>query len=308
MKKVLIMGGNEFVGKATAKKFLKENYIVYVLNRGNRKNLKDVIHLKCDRNNIQNMKEILKDIYIDTIVDISAYTQSQVEILQIIMKEHFKHYILMSSASVYSNISIYPVKENDPVGKNIIWGDYAKNKFLAEKETIKNAKVNNFKYTIFRPFYIYGIGNNLDRENYIFSRIKYSLPVFLPNKGENIIQFGYIEDLTEAILNASQDEKYHNDIFNISGDEYITFNQLVKTCAEVMNKEVKIKYINTFENNVKARDWFPFRDIALFGNISKIKEKGFSNKYTLVKGLRETYQYCEENNLLMKPNLNKLEK
>ena len=34
--------------------------------------------------------------------------------------------------------------------------------------TIENSRLYNFKYTIFRPFYIYGIGNNLDREKLFF--------------------------------------------------------------------------------------------------------------------------------------------
>ena len=42
MKKILIMGGNQFVGKEIAKKFLEKNNTVYVLNRGTRKNIEGV--------------------------------------------------------------------------------------------------------------------------------------------------------------------------------------------------------------------------------------------------------------------------
>ena len=46
MKKILVMGGNQFVGKESSKKLLEKNYKVYVLNRGIRKNLDNVIFLK----------------------------------------------------------------------------------------------------------------------------------------------------------------------------------------------------------------------------------------------------------------------
>ena len=174
MKKILVMGGNQFVGKEVAKKLLEKNYKVYVLNRGIRKNLDNVIFLKADRKNISEMKNILKNIEVDVIIDISAYTEEQVEILQRVMKNKFKQYILISSASVYTDITESPAKEDDPTGENPAWSDYAKNKYLAEMRTIENSRLYNFKYTIFRPFYIYGIGNNLDRENYFFSRIKYN--------------------------------------------------------------------------------------------------------------------------------------
>lgn len=306
MKKILIMGGNQFVGKAIAKGFLGKGYTVYALNRGNTENLEEVTHLKCDRKKIEDVERVLKNIWVDAIIDVSGYTPSQVSIIQNIMKNKFSQYILISSASIYNDVSSYPIHEDDFIGENSIWGDYAKNKFFAEIETINNSKIFSFKYTIFRPFYIYGIGNNHDRENYIFSRIKYNLPVYLPNKGENIIQFGYIDDLVNSILLAINNHLFFDEIFNISGDECVSFNKLVEICGKVMGSKVHIRYINT-SDSVKARDWFPFRDVHLFGSISKIKERAFKNQYSLFKGLKKVYEYNEMNKMITKPILNRLE-
>ena len=306
MKKILIMGGNQFVGKEIAKKFLEKNNTVYVLNRGTRKNIEGVIFLKTDRDNYIEMKNTLKDIEVDVIVDVSAYTEEQVNILHKVMKNKFKQYILISSASVYNSIECTPVNEESQTGENLIWGDYAKNKYLAEKKTIENSKIYNFKYTIFRPFYIYGIGNNLDRENYFFSRIKYNLPIFIPSKN-NIIQFGYVEDLALAIESSIENSDFYNQIFNISGDEYVTMSEFAEICGKVMAKKVAIKYINTEGNKIKARDWFPFREVNLFGDISKLENTGFRNTYSLVQGLEKTYKYNDENDLILKPVLHKIE-
>ena len=46
MKKILVMGGNQFVGKEIVKKFLEKKYQVYVLNRGMRKNKEEAIFLE----------------------------------------------------------------------------------------------------------------------------------------------------------------------------------------------------------------------------------------------------------------------
>ena len=307
MKKILIMGGNQFVGKEVAKKFLEKNNTVYVLNRGTRKNIEGVFFFKADRNNYIEMENTLKDIEVEIIVDVSAYTDEQVNILHKVMKNRFKQYILISSASVYNNIECTPVNEKGQTGENSIWGDYAKNKYLAEKKTIENSNLYNFKYTIFRPFYIYGVGNNLDRENYFFSRIKYNLPIFIPSKN-NIIQFGYVEDLALAIESSVDNSDFYNQIFNISGDEYVTMSEFVEICGKVMNKKSIIKHINTEEKKIKARDWFPFREVNLFGDISKLENTGFRNKYSLIKGLEKTYKYNEEHDLIVEPNLNKIEK
>ena len=306
MKKILIMGGNQFVGKEIVKKFLEKDYIVYVINRGMRKNIEGVVFLKADRNNLVEIENILKGIEVDIIIDVSAYTEEQVDILHKVMRNKFKQYILISSASVYNNIESTPVNEESQTGENLVWGDYAKNKYLAEKKTIENSKLYDFKYTIFRPFYIYGIGNNLDRENYFFSRIKYNLPVFIPSKN-NIIQFGYIEDLVLAIESSIENSDFYNQIFNISGDEYVTMSEFAEICGKVINKKTMIEYINTEENKIKARDWFPFREVNLFGDISKLENTGFRNVFSLVQGLEKTYKYNDENDLILKPVLHKIE-
>ena len=306
MKKILIMGGNKFVGKEIIKKFLEKDYIVYVINRGMRKNIEGVVFLKADRNNLVEIENILKGIEVDIIIDVSAYTEEQVDILHKVMRNKFKQYILISSASVYNNIESNPANEESQTGENLVWGDYAKNKYLAEKKTIENSKLYNFKYTIFRPFYIYGIGNNLDRENYFFSRIKYNLPIYIPSKN-NIIQFGYVEDLALAIESSIGNSDFYNQIFNISGDEYVTMSEFSEICGKVISKKAIIKYINTEEKKIKARDWFPFREINLFGDISKLENTGFRNTYSLVQGLEKTYKYNNENNLIEEPILHKIE-
>ena len=306
MKKILIMGGNQFVGKEIAKKFLEKNYIVYVLNRGIKKNITEAVFLKADRDNYVEMENVLEGIEVDIIIDVSAYIEKQVDILHKIMKKRFKQYILISSASVYNNMKSMPLNEGCQTGENLIWGDYAKNKYLAERRTIENSILYNFKYTIFRPFYIYGVGNNLDRENYFFSRLKYNLPIYVPSKN-NTIQFGYIEDLALAIESSIGNSDFYNQIFNISGDEYVTMSEFAEICGKVMAKKVAIKYINTEENKIKARDWFPFREVNLFGDISKLENTGFRNTYSLIQGLEKTYKYNDENDLITKPILNKLE-
>ena len=303
---VLVLGGNQFLGITLCKKLLELGYKVYVLNRGTRKNLNEVIHLKGDRNSLEEMEKITKNLKVDIVVDISGYEPKQIEIFYKVMQGRFKHYIYISSASIYNNVTSYPIMESESVGINKIWGVYAENKYYSEKKIIELLK--NEKYTIFRPFYIYGIGNNLDRESYIFSRLEYDLPIYLPNRGEEIIQFGYVDDLVRGIIYAFNNHNFYNEIFNISGDEAITFNKYVEYCARAMNKKYKIKYINLEEVKLTSRDWFPFRDVHLFGSIAKLKKTGFTNEYSLLEGLKVTYDYLKSNTLLNYPKLHKIEK
>lgn len=290
MKNILVMGGNQFLGKALCEKLIESNYNVFVLNRGSRENLKGVTHLKADRNNKVELKEILKSLNIDIVVDISAYKPYQIEILLDAMENNFKQYILISSASIYNDIKKFPIKETEKVGENPVWGDYAKDKFLCE-EVVKNT--GNICYTIFRPFYIYGISNNLDRENYMFSRIENEIEIYIPSKN-NKIQFIYIEDMVNAIIYSFNNPKFYNEIFNAGGEEVVSFKKFAEICSKVIGKPLNHSFIDLEKNNLKARDFFPFRDIDFYGDITKLKNTGFKNNFTLLEGLKKTYKYLKK--------------
>lgn len=307
MKKILLMGGNQFLGKKLYEFLLNKGYTVYILNRGNRINPDGAEFLKCDRNIKEDLYKTLKDITVDYIIDISAYTKEQTSLIQGVMEGKYGQYILISSASVYNNMKNIPVKETESIGANEVWGKYAEDKYLSEKITIENAEKLNFKYTIFRPFYIYGPENNLDRESYMLARIENNIPIFVPDRGEEIIQFGYVDDLCEAVNFSLGNSDFFNQIFNISGNERITIKDYVELCGNICNKKPMIQYINLEKENLKARDWFPFRNKNLIGDISKIEKTGFKNKYSLEEGLRETYLHLKKNNKLGMPILNNIE-
>ena len=151
--KILLLGGNQFLGRAISQKLIDLNYDLYLLNRGNRENPMGAKFIKSDRDNYYELDVALKDLSVDIIIDISGYTPLQIENIYKIMKNKFKQYIYISSASIYNNIQSFPIKETETTGQNPIWGEYAKNKFLSEQKILELFSECN--YTIFRPFYIY---------------------------------------------------------------------------------------------------------------------------------------------------------
>lgn len=57
MSKILVMGGNQFLGKALCESLLTLGHAVFALNRGNRKNIRDVFHISVDRNEENQLKK-----------------------------------------------------------------------------------------------------------------------------------------------------------------------------------------------------------------------------------------------------------
>lgn len=300
MKKInrLVFGGNVFVGRAVANRLMQEGYQVYVLNRGNYPNPEGVIHLKVDRNNREEMTRILAGLYFDVVFDITAYFPEQTLLAVECLEEKTKHFIHISSATVYMRTEEYPITEESSVGSSPVWGDYGANKFGCEQELVKSYVKKRFPITIFRPFYIYGPGNNHSREVYVFRRLLQGKPIILPGNGRPIIQFGHIDDLVEALLVCILQKQSYGQVYNIAENRFVTLKGWIEACAEAIGVEAQIVLIEASDYGYKPRDWFPFRDIHLFGNCDKVMlQLNIEAKFHLVEGLRDTYHKLNQDEL-----------
>ncbi len=306
MKRILIFGGNQFVGRSIGEAILENGYEVYLFNRGSRPNPSGAIHLKGDRNNIQELEELLTDLYFHGVIDVSAYEDHQIESSLEVLQGRYGKYILISSASVYQDEGEVPFREGDRVGENPIWGDYALNKYRCEEALKKLSRKYHSSYTIFRPFYIYGPGNNLDRETYFINRILDDKPIFIPKKGAKI-HFGYIKDLTENIITALERSTFDNETFNIAGEETTTFEEFIGVVEKVLGKKSMVVRVDEELHGIKARDWFPFRAVDLYGDIFKLLQAGGRIEYSIERGVEETYRHLVKHSLLRKYELNPIE-
>lgn len=299
MKKILILGGSVFVGRAITKKLIEEGNKVYVLNRGTHPTPSGAIQITADRNIGKEVTDALGDLEFDAVIDGSAYYAEQTKITVDNLINRTGHYIHISSAAVYCNTRQYPVKENHSRGTCKDWGDYSTQKFLCEEELFKSWRERAFPITIFRPFYLYGPGNNLDRESYVFKRLLTKTPIIVPGMGMPIVQLGYIDDLVDVISGVIHNTKSFGQAYNISGESGITLKGWVETCAEAVGITGEIICVEAKEMGCKAREWFPFRDIHLLGSCEKLKnELGFTPKVSLVDGLRIAFESMQKDTLL----------
>lgn len=290
MRKVLIFGGSVFIGKAVAESYVQNGDEVYVLNRGNHPIPDGVKHIEADRNNSGQLSLALSNMEFDIVFDGSSYRPDQTCIAVDVLKGYTGHFIHLSSASVYSD-EIMPYTEKALRGTSKSWGEYSTNKYNCEEILFSEWKESKFPITILRPFYVYGPGNNLDRESYIFSRLLSNRTIVVPAMGEPVIPFGHIDDLCKGIMMVSQNNKCFGEAYNVSGNEHISFKEWIEVCAKVVDVKPKLFLTNTVSTCYKARDWFPFRDVSMFGSCEKIEnDTGFKPQYSIFEGLKQTIE------------------
>ena len=280
--KILITGGTTFVSKFTAEYFVRKGNEVFVLNRGSKPQIDGVHLIKCDRHSLDKQ---LYGKYFDVILDITAYTENDVESL-LNSGVLFGDYIFISSSAVYPETNLQPFTENQTCGYNSVWKDYGSNKLKAEQYLQKYCP-NAY---ILRPPYLYGMYNNLYREAFVFDCAMADRPFYLPQQGNMPLQFFNVADLCRfiEILTKKHPE---NTVFNVGNKEIVTVKKWVTLCYQAVGK---IPQFVNVDKSVNQRDYFCFYDYAYTLDISR-QYQLMPNVISLEQGLQEEFLWYKEN-------------
>lgn len=250
--KILVTGGTVFVSKYVAEYFIKQGNEVYVLNRNTKQQPKGAKLLECDR---RAPITKLKGLNFDALIDVTAYTAQDINIL-LDGLESFNNYVMISSSAVYPQTLSLPFKVGDKCGPNKFWGAYGTNKLAAEEALLK--RVPNAY--ILRPPYIYGEYNNVYREAFVFDCAERNLPFYLPKDGQMPLQFLHIEDLCEFIEILLKKQPQQN-IYNVGNSKVVSVREWVELCYAATGKAPVFKYVN---DGTEQRNYFPFYNYAYY--------------------------------------------
>ena len=275
--KILVTGGTVFVSKAVAEYFAGDHE-VYVLNRNSRPQADGVHLIEGDRHD---PSLDLSGYGFDAVLDITSYNGTDMRDL-IAKIGSVDKFIFVSSSAVYPETLPQPFKEDATPGPNSIWGQYGTDKIDAEKallELIPDAY-------ILRPPYLYGPGNNVYREAFVFDCAMAGRKFYLPREGEMKLQFFHVRDLCklmEKILETTPDEH----IYNVGNQEIISIKDWVKLCYECVGKEPSFVNVN---DGTEQRRYFSFYDYEYKLDVSK-QEKLLPQTIDLKEGLFESYAW-----------------
>ncbi|XP_028791481.1 chloroplast stem-loop binding protein of 41 kDa b, chloroplastic [Neltuma alba] len=297
-KKILIMGGTRFIGVFLSRLLVKEGHQVTLFTRGKAPITQQlpgesdsdyadfsskILHLKGDRQDFQFVKSSLSAEGFDVVYDINGREANEVQpIIEALPK--LEQYIYCSSAGVYLKSDVLPHCEVDAVDPK------SRHKGKLETESLLESKGVN--WTSIRPVYIYGPLNYNPVEEWFFHRLKAGRPIPIPSSGIQITSLGHVKDLAKAFVKVLANDKASRQVFNISGDKYVTFDGLAKACAKAGGfPEPEIIHYNPKDYDFGKKKAFPFRDQHFFASIEKAKTVlGWEPEFGLVEGLADSYK------------------
>ncbi|HWI58102.1 MAG TPA: NAD-dependent epimerase/dehydratase family protein, partial [Bacillota bacterium] len=144
-----------------------------------------------------------------------------------------------SSASVYTKPAQLPLTEASPVGN--AWWDYAQKKLACEEWLQQRRRENGFPITIVRPSHTYSkrwVPNPVSSSSYTFAaRLEAGRPVFVPDDGENPWTLTAASDFAAGLAGLVGNERALGEVFHITSDEVLTWNQIVAEIAAAVGAE-----------------------------------------------------------------------
>ncbi|MBW4649738.1 MAG: NAD-dependent epimerase/dehydratase family protein [Kastovskya adunca ATA6-11-RM4] len=285
--RILIMGGTRFIGVYLTKLLVEQGHEVVLFNRGNKPApVEGVQQIHGDRQDASQLKEKLSSEDFDAIFDNNGRELSDTQPLAEIFKNRVKHFIYMSSAGVYLKSDQLPHREGDAVDP--------KSRHSGKHETEAYLQEQQLPFTAIRPTYIYGPQNYNDLEAWFFDRIVRDRPIPIPGNGLHITQFGHCQDLARAMSQVLGNEKAIGQIYNVSGDRYVTFEGIARACAEAAGKSldsVKIVRYDPKQFDFGKRKAFPIRVQHFFADVHKaMTDLNWHPEFDLVSGLKDSFE------------------
>lgn len=285
--RILVMGGTRFIGVSLTKILVSQGHDVVLFNRGNKPApVEGIQQIQGDRTDAAQLKAKLAGQSFDAVFDNNGRELSDTQPLVELFQGSLQHFVYVSSAGVYLKSDQMPHIEGDPVDpKSRHKGKFETEHYLAEQ---------GIPFTSIRPVYIYGPQNYNDLEAWFFDRIVRNRPIPIPGNGAHFTQLGHVQDLAAAMAAVLGNEKAIGQIYNISGDRYVTFDGLARACAIAAGQspdDVQLVHYNPKQFDFGKRKAFPMRVQHFFTDIhNAVRDLNWKPEFDLITGLKDSFQ------------------
>jgi 2'-hydroxyisoflavone reductase len=276
--KILILGGTGFIGPKIVATAQARGHVVTLFNRGKTRPelFPEIEKLRGDRD--KNDYASLKDRSFDVVVDTAPYAPREVKDTAAALGDRVKHYICISSVSVYPNADTDDTNEDSPVAKipgdvEAVLKDYDTAKTMApgaERRRMMGAVMQHYgalkalceeaaeaaypkRTTNIRPGLIVGDGDDTERFAYWPLRIRDGGEVLAPIGPDQTIQWVDVKDLGSFIVRVAEDKTFG--VFNAVGPA-VKLGDLFAACKTVSKSDATITYVSPqFLEEEKVAPW-----------------------------------------------------
>ena len=258
--RILLIGGNGFIGSFVAAALLERGHVVGVFHRGTKPAPAGVIEIRGDCNQLHASAEELKRFAPDAVIGLILSSGSQAEALTNCFRGATQRVVMLSSIDVYRAVGIsqgtesgplqevpltedselrrnlhpYPPEQMEVMRKVFPWATDDYDKIPAERIVMCDRKLPG---TVLRLPMIYGPGDPLHRFYPVTKRIRDGRRhiVFPATLADWRAPRGYVENVASAIALAATDDRATGRIYNICEEPSFSELEWARKIASAMH-------------------------------------------------------------------------
>tara|TARA_Y100001935_G_C17304192_1_gene511192 strand:+ start:2075 stop:3001 length:927 start_codon:yes stop_codon:yes gene_type:complete len=298
-KKILIIGGTGFLGHKLAQKCLRNNFQVISLSRKKPKKerfLKNVKYLYADISNNKKLKNTL-NFYPNYVVnfggDVDHHGKNTLKshysgcknLANILKEKKITKFIQIGSSVEYANTKSPHLERNVNVKIHQLKSIYAQAKLSSTNYLINLFEKEKFPIIIFRPYLIYGPGQDINRLIPFVIKNCLEDKNFPCSNGKQYRDFTYIDDAIDVIFKSLISKRGIGEIFNLCTGKPIRVKEIIRFIKKKIKKgNPKFGLIPLRKDEVTK----------FYGNPKKIRSFfNWKHKINIQKGLTQTIAFYE---------------
>jgi len=311
--RALVTGGAGFIGSHIVDRLLKEDFHVTViddLSTGRLENMKahsnnkNLLFMRGDIRNVENVKKALRDVDVvfheagfvggpqsveKPLVANAINIDGTLNLLEASRKSKVECFVLASSAAVYGQQEIVPIREDAILHPA---SPYAVSKRATELYAEFYYKTFGLETVCLRYFNVYGPrqapGPYAAAITSFVDCLMHDKQPAIYGDGEQTRDFINIRDVVEANMLAA-DRKCAGEVVNVATGCQVTINKLLKVLQTVMDK----KHIKPIYADKRQSDIY-----HSCGDMAKAREMlNLEPRVSIGRGLKEFVEYCKSSSL-----------
>jgi len=235
---VLFIGGTGLISSAIARQLLEAGHRVTLFNRGTTASRlpEGAEILRGDRKDYAAFENTFSDKTFDVVVDMVAFHPDDTASAIRAFAGRTAQFIHCSTVCVYSGpVTQIPTTETEPFHSI---GQYGKNKILCEKLLLEASKQQQLPVTIMRPSHSYGEGGGVIRSfgpaTHYIDRLRMGKPIIVHGDGTALWASCHVDDVARGFISTMGNAKCLGETYNITGDEWMTWDTYFEQVAEVV--------------------------------------------------------------------------
>jgi nucleoside-diphosphate-sugar epimerase len=263
--RVIILGGNRFVGRKVANLLAQTGNAVTVVHRSP-PSTREATTMCGDRNDPTVLSTVLAT-EPDAILDMSLYNATSAHMLVQAIKDRAVRYVAVSTAAIYSQSSPPPWNELTPIKPAAGWGEYGIGKAEADSVVITAGLANAL---VVRPPYFIGAGDPDKRCDFVFARRSQGLPVPIAGDGSSLIQTIDADDMALALIELLKSNAVG--VMDISGTPPISVKAFTQQCVATAGHRFFSQTIDKQSSEYRP-ELFPFPNLPLWVEGRRFREE-----------------------------------